>query len=232
MSETAKASPNNLIADRHRKSDKSSPTEASVAISISSGSSSNFESDSDSEIGSSQLPSKDAIVMSSRGKNVVNGTQSSHSSSALSLSSYENSLKGKISVNHTGKNQETFRKAQGTQPLSQSNKTSNKVGSDGMLSNGMKPANYRYPSLSQLKQEREGKSYRLPTKSPSRFPQKTKSMEDISLDSESDSDSSRSDSSEDGENEGKQKSNSGMLPGLRGILKRMLALTSLLMCFN
>ena len=234
-STTTKSSSTKSTAESgyQRKSNKSSPTQASEAISISSGSSSEFESDLDSENDSPPLPLRYIANTSNRAENVVvNGTQSSQSSSKLSSDSVDDSLKRKHDVNRTDNDKEALRKPQEAQPPSQTNKASTNVGSDGMLLNGMRPANYRYPSLSQLKREREGRNEKLSANSAARSSEKSRPVEDVSLDSESDSDSSESNTSRDGEDETRRKSNSGMVSGFKGILKCTLALTTSLVFFS
>ena len=98
-----------------------------------------------------------------------------------------------------------------------------KLRPDGRLLNGIRPANFRYPSLSQLKREAEGRNIRSSTSLANGASQKqTQMVADLDMSSESSDEDSVSDSS-DGESEAKRKSHSGFVPGMKGLLKRMFS---------
>lgn len=102
---------------------------------------------------------------------------------------------------------------------SQKASKSSKIRADGMLANGMRPANYKYPSLSQLKREAQGKPHR-----PRVIQPKTSNPVPGIIPVDSESGSEEDDSERDSDSESKHvvthKKKSGILAGARGLLKR------------
>ena len=96
---------------------------------------------------------------------------------------------------------------------------SSKIGADGMLANGMRPANRTYTTFSQLKREAQGKPHQPHVIQP----KASKPVPDIDpVDSESGSEEDDSERNSDSENNHvvTHKKKSGILAGARGLLKR------------
>ncbi|KAL9099072.1 MAG: hypothetical protein Q9163_005374 [Psora crenata] len=89
------------------------------------------------------------------------------------------------------------------------------------LPNGIRPANFRYPSLSELKREAKGKVERPSTTTlmNGSSQKKPQSMADIDMSGESSDDDNESDSSDDGERDDIHKFESRFIPGMRGLMK-------------
>lgn len=103
--------------------------------------------------------------------------------------------------------------------LSKKSSKTSKIRADGMLANGIRPANYKYPSLSQLKRDAQGKPYRpreVQTKASNPMPK----MNPVESESESDEEDSESDSDAGSNHAGTHKKRSGFMAGARGLLKR------------
>jgi hypothetical protein len=96
-----------------------------------------------------------------------------------------------------------------------------KLDRHGRLPNGSRPAYYRYPKLSELKRMAEAESiYRIPTYQ-NTAPAPTEDSESAKSSSEDEDSSSSNDETADGSHMS-SKSNPGGIPGLRGVIKRML----------
>ena len=121
---------------------------------------------------------------------------------------HENSL-GKSTSHHKGLDSKS----------SKESSKSSKVRADGMLANGMRPANYKYPSLSQLKREAQGKPHRprvIHPKASNPIPV----IKAVISESGSEEDVSESDSDAGDDGAETHKKKSGFLAGARGLLKR------------
>ena len=110
--------------------------------------------------------------------------------------------------------------AQGT-PMSEPDP---KLNRHGRLPNGIRPANYRYPSLSQLRKQSKADSiYDVP--STSQAPAKTSAGSSVTTNHSSEDESSEDESSDSGDDEAatngqpKRKSTSGRMPGMSSLIK-------------
>ena len=98
-----------------------------------------------------------------------------------------------------------------------------KLDRHGRLPNGTRPAYYRYPKLSELKKMADAESiYRIPA-SQNTAPAPTEDTESAKSSSEDEDSSSDNEETADGSHIS-SKSNAGGIPGLRGVIKRMLPL--------
>ena len=96
---------------------------------------------------------------------------------------------------------------------------SSKLRADGMLPNGMRPANFKYTSLSQLKREAQGKPHRPRVIQP-KASNPVPSINPVDSESGSEEDESESDSDPSSDHIMTHKKKSGILAGARGLLKR------------
>ena len=102
---------------------------------------------------------------------------------------------------------------------SQKASKSSKIRADGMLANGMRPANYKYPSLSQLKREAQGKPHRPRVIQP-KASNPVPGINPVDSESGSEEDDSERDSDSESKHVVTHKKKSGILAGARGLLKR------------
>ena len=228
ISTSTKSALSSSVSAAQPKSDKKSSTQTSPDISISSGSSSEFESESESGNQMPPPPLNHHKAIASNNTPLSTAANGESSQSSVTSSSLSSKLSTKASSGPTGieATKQLYEETQDFLSSSQVNpsrltQTAAKVRSDALLPNGMKPANYRYPSLSQLTRAVKGKDDEMPAKLVNGSSQQHQRINDIDLDSESDEDDSESDSSQGDVQTTPRKSSSGIIPGIRSILKRI-----------
>ena len=111
-------------------------------------------------------------------------------------------------------------------PLSpeQQPKKSIKPRANGWFRGDSRPANFRYPSLSEMKREAEGRTKEPPrpsTKGTSL--QEAQTLDHFGMSSDSEDEESDTSSDGDGQRKEKRKSKSGMIPGMAGLLRRVFS---------
>ena len=206
-----------------RKSNKTSPTQASMAISLSSGSSSDFEAESETGTQIPRPPQKKAIDTSKKAEMSKVARISKSPKPLTSSSSHINEVNSAPIAVKPSKlvSRETQDSVLSSQPKPlESKQTAAKVRSDGLLPNGMRSANYRYATLSELKREAKGKSLESPANLLHSSSKTTHPLDDIDLDSDSEEEDSETDSSQDGLQKLSRDTNSGFIPGFKGLWKR------------
>ena len=165
----------------------------------------------------SQIPS----IMSSKSRNMASNDGSSRLVDQAAKEQLRSELNQSLPTPKSGERATGEILAQG-KPAS---KPDQKIDRHGRLPNGIRPANYRYPSLSQLrKQSRADSIFNIP--SVSKAPAPTSVEESMAAGHSSEDESSEDDSSESEEDENvnkgqlKIKSTSGSISGLKGLMKR------------
>ncbi|KAL9128778.1 MAG: hypothetical protein Q9217_002607 [Psora testacea] len=201
------------------KSKARTPTQASEATSVTSGSPSEYEDDSENPE-EKKSPQVKIQQRASHGIVAKPSTDSALASQACQRSSTRSgnttNASGPIGADAS---KQLHRETQASVSAAQK-KQLTKPHSDGLLPNGIKPASFRYPSLSQLKREAEGRFKRPSTLLSNATSQKeAPSVVDFNISSDSSDEDSESDSDSSGEPKLKRKSKSGFIPGMKGLLK-------------
>ena len=166
----------------------------------------------------SQIPS----IMSSKSRNVASNDDNSRLVDQAAKEQLRCELNQSLPTPKSGERATGEVPAQG-KPAS---KPDQKIDRHGRLPNGIRPANYRYPSLSQLRRQSKADSiFNIPSVSKASPP--TSVEESMAAGHSSEDESSEDESSESEEDENvnkgqpKIKSTSGSTSGLKGLIKRM-----------
>ena len=169
----------------------------------------------------SQIPS----IMSSKSRNMASNNDSSRLVDQAAKEQLRSELNQSLPIPKSGESATGEVSAQG-KPAS---KPDQKIDRHGRLPNGIRPANYRYPSLSQLRRQSKADSiFNVP--SVSKAPAPTSVEESMAAGHSSEDESSEDESSESEEDENvnkgqpKIKSTSGSISGLKGLIKRTWAI--------
>ena len=167
---------------------------------------------------SSQFPS----ISSSKSRNLASSDDSSRLADQAAKEQLRSELNQSLPVPKSGKRTAGENSAQG-KPAS---KPEQKIDRHGRLPNGIRPANYRYPSLSQLRRQSKADSiFNYPPVS--KAPASTSVGEIVAASHSSEGESSEDESSDLEEDENvnmgqpKIKSTSRGMSGLKGLMKRM-----------
>ena len=166
---------------------------------------------------SSQIP----FISSSKSRNLAQNDDSSRLVDQAAKEQLRSELKQSLPTPNLG-NRATGEVSAQEKPVS---KPDQKLNRHGRLPNGIRPANYRYPSLSQLRKQSKAESlYNIPYTPQAPATTSVGSSAASSHSSEDESSEDESNDSEDDEaatdSQPKLKPTSGRIPGLNGLIKR------------
>ena len=166
---------------------------------------------------SSQIP----FISSSKSRNLAQNDDSSRLVDQAAKEQLRSELKQSLPTPKLG-NRATGEVSAQAKPVL---KHDQKLNRHGRLPNGIRPANYRYPSLSQLRKQSKADSlYDIPSTSQAPTTTSVGSSAASSHSSEDESSEDESNDSEDDEaatdSQPKLKPTSGRIPGLNGLIKR------------
>ncbi|KAL9637195.1 MAG: hypothetical protein Q9164_002339 [Protoblastenia rupestris] len=196
-----------------------SPAQVSNAISVTSGSSSesrdNSETSKNEQSPRSRIEPSTTAALSAKASTAPKvATQLSQASSTSSGQSTRLSMLSDVYAD-----EQLHRETQASLPSAQKRK-SVKLRPDGLLPNGTRPANFKFPSLSQMKRDAEGRNNRpLDPLVKGASKKASQSFADLEICSGTSDDETESESDDQSERITKRQATSGFKSGMRGLLK-------------